>query len=849
MILFLYPALTLGFLFVGVPLLVHLINMLRHRRQRWAAMDFLLASYRKQRKWIHLRQILLLLSRLMIAFLLIAMLCGWSGGRQLLDALGGTVTHHVIILDDSYSMGDQSEDGREASETQSDPQAVGDLGRTRAGTAYGRALTTLQDLTRYLANQDGEHQLTVMRASRAAMSIRAGNESGDSAADLSSQTIGEDARLINRLMATAVSPLEVDLIPAIDLATGLLRSTPADEKYFYILSDFREARWGAADRIAESLRVIGDDLPLRLVDCAAETKGNLSITSLTPSPDVWVAGVPVVVRVTVKNFGTKEVKNVPVMTRVIRYPDERIQADPASAFSGEVESLPELMIDALGAGEEITKTFQVYIAEEGTHAVMAELPSDALQIDNQRFCTLPLSGSERVLVIDGDLDGRGAYHVSSTLNPGSQVEIGAIPEIQPPSFLRSITFETLSAYRAVYLIDLPDISDNAAAALSEYVQRGGGLAWFLGPNVNAASYNKSLLDGNRQLLPASLGLSSVLSSQATGGTGDAVFVKDSDLFGPLKSAGDGVLSLVAVEESWELGSHSGKGGTDTGAEVVADYRVALERRDGKPLILQHNFGEGRVLTSLIGLDGRWTNWPGDPTFVVFLLQSNAWLWSAASPSVARGVEEDYFKQFSQEQFLKQATFLPPAVAPPRVPFEVIGADNTGDGEDGSGEQYVFAMSPSEMLIRGDEHLEDVLQPGLAEWGLVAVDGSTRVMPQATVIDSGDGDLLRADHGSVIQQLDPLNVRFVERRSWNQQELASGSSMMTLLLLCCLVLFLALEQLLGYWASYHVTSATKPATGQSHLRRPSGLRSEKSSTQDEKSFDQDSVLNAASGGRS
>ena len=121
--------------------------MLRHRRQRWAAMDFLLASYRKQRKWIHLRQILLLLSRLMIAFLLIAMLCGWSGGRQLLDALGGTVTHHVIILDDSYSMGDQSEDGREASETQSDPQAVGDLGRTRAGTAYGRALTTLQDLT------------------------------------------------------------------------------------------------------------------------------------------------------------------------------------------------------------------------------------------------------------------------------------------------------------------------------------------------------------------------------------------------------------------------------------------------------------------------------------------------------------------------------------------------------------------------------------------------------------------------------------------------------------------------------------------------------------------------------
>ncbi len=52
--MFLYPALTIGFLFVAMPLLVHLINMLRHRRQRWAAMDFLLASYRKQKKWIRL---------------------------------------------------------------------------------------------------------------------------------------------------------------------------------------------------------------------------------------------------------------------------------------------------------------------------------------------------------------------------------------------------------------------------------------------------------------------------------------------------------------------------------------------------------------------------------------------------------------------------------------------------------------------------------------------------------------------------------------------------------------------------------------------------------------------------
>ena len=146
--MFLYPALVAGFAFIAVPPLVHLINMLRHRRQQWAAMDFLLASFRKQKRWLRIRQLLLLLARLAVAITLVAMLCGWTGGRRLLGALGGQTTHHVVILDDSYSMGDTS--------------GVGE------STAYSRALQALQTLTQRLASDDTTHQLTVMRSSRAA---------------------------------------------------------------------------------------------------------------------------------------------------------------------------------------------------------------------------------------------------------------------------------------------------------------------------------------------------------------------------------------------------------------------------------------------------------------------------------------------------------------------------------------------------------------------------------------------------------------------------------------------------------------------------------------------------------
>ena len=112
---------------------------------------------------------------------------------------------------------------------------------------------------------------------------------------------------------------------------------------------------------------------------------------------------------------------------------------------------------------------------------------DALAIDNTRCCTLPLTEAEKVLVIDGDPDGRGAFHVASVLNPGSQVRIGAVPEVQTPSFLRSASAETLAAYRAIFLIDVPEIGENGASALADHVQRGGGIAWFLGSRISSES--------------------------------------------------------------------------------------------------------------------------------------------------------------------------------------------------------------------------------------------------------------------------------------------------------------------------------------------------------------------------
>ncbi|HWL74876.1 MAG TPA: BatA domain-containing protein, partial [Burkholderiaceae bacterium] len=62
---FVHPSLlTIGLPLIAVPILIHLINKVRQRRVRWAAMEFLLQSQRRNRTWVLLTQLLLLLLRM-----------------------------------------------------------------------------------------------------------------------------------------------------------------------------------------------------------------------------------------------------------------------------------------------------------------------------------------------------------------------------------------------------------------------------------------------------------------------------------------------------------------------------------------------------------------------------------------------------------------------------------------------------------------------------------------------------------------------------------------------------------------------------------------------------------------
>src|SRR5882724_9148383 len=81
----------------SIPVIIHLLNKQRYKRVMWAAMHWLWASFRKSKRRLQIEQLLLILLALALAKPFLQSAAGFLSGRP--------ATHRVIVLDNSYSMG------------------------------------------------------------------------------------------------------------------------------------------------------------------------------------------------------------------------------------------------------------------------------------------------------------------------------------------------------------------------------------------------------------------------------------------------------------------------------------------------------------------------------------------------------------------------------------------------------------------------------------------------------------------------------------------------------------------------------------------------------------------------
>src|SRR5271154_4228207 len=100
---FLHPwYMIAGGALISAPILIHLINRMRYKRIRWAAMEFLLKSQKRNRRRLIIDQLILLL----LNFLLL-LLAAFLVSRFVYTGYGKKATLHFVVFDDTPSMGDR----------------------------------------------------------------------------------------------------------------------------------------------------------------------------------------------------------------------------------------------------------------------------------------------------------------------------------------------------------------------------------------------------------------------------------------------------------------------------------------------------------------------------------------------------------------------------------------------------------------------------------------------------------------------------------------------------------------------------------------------------------------------
>jgi hypothetical protein len=603
----LYPGAWIGGILaatlIGVPILIHLINMMRHRRVEWAAMEFLLLSQKKNRTWVLLKQLLLLAMRMAAIAAVVFLVPHPKVPDQLGRWLGTSKTHHVILLDDSYSMSDRWGD------TSAFDEAKGVVGRIGSEAAA----------------QSTPQTLTLVRFSR------------PERADLKQEPVDKEfpQRLQELIRPMRPSETAAEPLPALAKSIAeLLPESETDRCMVYVVSDFRVRQWGDPTDLKKRLQELtGAGTKLSLVNCVESARPNLAITDLAPAPGIRAAGVPMFMEVTVKNFGDAPLRDVPV----------ELEEDGTPR--------PAVTIPHVPPRDAVKKRFQIHFPTAGEHQVVARLQSDAVTTDNSRYGVLDLPIGLPVLLIDGDPDALDARILNIALESQSNIRTGINPRIEQPRFL---SLNPLNEFHAICLANVERLDKSSIQALENYIAEGGGVAMFLGPRSRGKFINDELYREGKGFFPMPVAGPTILRVDHLEKAPDLeVLDERHPVFRVLAGDRYKFLSMVTVEQYFAVP----KGWAPASDSTV---RVLAQLRGGAPLAVEKSFGKGRVIAFTTTAAPVWSNWAQNPSFVVGMLEMLAYLANQPAASASRQVGAPLELNLDPGRYQRQVRFVTPS---------------------------------------------------------------------------------------------------------------------------------------------------------------------------------------------
>lgn len=594
---FLNPALLAGAALFLVPLAIHLLNRQRHRKRPWAAMEFLLRAYQKQRNRLRNENLLLLLLRCLVPIVL-ALALARPMLHQAAGLLAGAGTvHHVFVVDASYSMGLQPDGtqspferarglvGRLLDRFEQNPNRSDKVTLVAAGVRPRFLVRGDLDL-QTARNQwfllqkpdDAAGDLTDALAQVAA----ALDEAGDADVQVYVFTDGQ-RRALGRGFAEVEKPgTERQPAPATPPTTNATNQDPRPGPEF--TDTVRDVIERLQKRPGTQVHWI-DTGPF-----AEQRRGgdadNVQLTTLRIDQPAAVVRTPVDLIATLKNRSQAAV-------------DVEVTLD---VDGGE----PLRKVVSLPAGAEGEADFQVSFREPGRHRVRASLQNDALPADDERFLAVEVRDRIRVLLVDGAADDeplRSYQHLwRLILDPD-------------PSALPTFSVEAVDTlallggqcspkdFDVTVLADVDRLNQRATTELVAALQAGRGVFVTFGEKADPESYNLHLHAAGEGPMPFRLDGPRGGAAGSSTPRAPSIALPDHPVFREFDEAAYREVFQSVPVWRW-LGIVADSLGKK--AEVAA----VLTDAEQSPLLVVQPFGEGKAvfLTSAPGSEYRPDRW-------------------------------------------------------------------------------------------------------------------------------------------------------------------------------------------------------------------------------------------------
>ena len=547
-----------------IPLGLHLWRRRHFQPKSWAAMQFVLQAWQEESQKAKLQNLLLVLLRVaVLALFLFAISAPSTGVRRPIVGDESTGTHHIVIIDSTYSMATIDQKS----------------GKSALAEAKQKAI----DYVRELPNGDVVSVLTIGEFEQWIVEIP-GNDFQQVAAainEITVQSAGGNLQDVLELSAELIKRYR-------EQDPNLLNA------HLVVFTDMERNVWetiiGSEDPTVSSRSTLSDLGTLNVVDCRVEPMANSAITGLAIQYDqgAFAADVTVVAELACYYHQTSNTVGISWFL------------DDEFVLRTETE---------IGAGETASVELPLKNLDTGSHHIEARLDDDSLALDNSRWLAFDSPARLRVLCVDGAEDASAA------------VSLAFAPTDLPdwPVFtltINEVEFEQyhLEDYDVIALCELDVISAFNIRRLRSFVNQGGTLIVAPGQALDLESYN-SFYGGSQNGLEAGLQWGNFIANEPTEDTESSIHVTGHDiglLFRSHPNNGISALPIYKYVEIEVIENH--------------ESETVLELSNGAPLLVCSPIGKGHVLTFSTSLaietdEQRWSDLGAWPSFLPLIHES------------------------------------------------------------------------------------------------------------------------------------------------------------------------------------------------------------------------------------